>query len=155
MEELFRFKDTLNGAEGRAYATIDGNVELLAYLKKIDAKVEKEKSDGKTLGRRMTQHKAKGSKGSGTMTIYYITSVFRKMMSEYIKTGKDTYFDIQVVNEDPTSSVGKQTVVLKNVNIDSVTVAKIDIDSDALDEEIAFTFDDFTLLDEFGKPVLD
>ena len=41
------------------------------------------------------------------------------MMLEYIKTGRDTYFDIQVINEDPTSSVGKQTVVLKKVNIDS------------------------------------
>lgn len=148
------FKDTINGAEGRAYATIDGNVELMFYLKKLEAKIEKKKTEGKTLGNRATQHKANGWNGTGSMTIYYITSVFRKMLLEYIRTGKDTYFDIQVVNEDPTSNVGKQTTVIKKVNIDASVLAKLDVDSEAMEEEVAFTFEDFDILDEFGKPIL-
>lgn len=149
------FKDTINGSEGSAYITIDGNVELAFYIKKLDAKIEKKKSEGKTLGNRATQHKPNGWNGTGTMTIYYITSVFRKMMLDYIRTGKDTYFTIQVVNDDPTSGVGKQTAILRKVNIDSVEFTKLDLDSDALDEEIPFTFEDCDLLDEFGKPILE
>ncbi|GAA4865011.1 phage tail tube protein [Paenibacillus vulneris] len=151
---FLRASDTISGQEGRAYATINGQVEEMFYIKKLEGKVEKEKSEVKTLGRRGTQHKAKGWKGSGSMTIYYITSVFREMMLDYIKQGKDTYFDVQVINEDPSSSVGKQTVVLKGVNLDSVIMALLDTGSDALEEEVSFTFDDVDILDQFGKPVL-
>jgi len=142
-------KDTINGGEGTAYATINGSIEELAYLKKIEAKVDKDKEDIKVLGRRTTGSKTRGLKGTGTMTIYYITSIFRKLMSDYIKTGKDTYFDIQVTNQDPSSSTGKQTTVLKNCNIDSVIIAKLDIEATAMDEEVSFTFDDFEILDSF------
>ncbi len=149
------FKDTINGAEGRAYSTINGNIELMFYLKKFEAKIEKKKTEGKTMGNRATQHKANGWNGTGSLTIYYITSVFRKMLLEYIKTGKDTYFDIQLVNEDPTSSVGKQTTVVKKVNIDSSVLAKLDLDAEAMDEEVSFTFEDFDILDEFGNPIVE
>lgn len=157
MPELgtLNFKDTINGSEGRAYTTINGNVELAFYIKKLTAKIDKKKSEGKTIGNRATQHKANGWNGTGSLTMYYVTTAFRKMMLEYIRTGKDTYFDVQVVNDDPTSSIGKQTVVIKKVNIDSVELAKLDLDSDALDEEVPFTFEDSEILDEFGKPILE
>ncbi|WP_282938990.1 phage tail tube protein [Paenibacillus sp. RC67] len=151
---FLKANDTISGQEGRAYATINGQVEEMFYIKKLEGKVEKEKSEVKTLGRRGTQHKAKGWKGSGSMTIYYVTSVFREMMLDYIKKGKDTYFDVQVINEDPSSSVGKQTVVLKGVNLDSVIMALLDTGSDALEEEVSFTFDDVDILDPFGKPIM-
>ncbi|MBS4172124.1 phage tail tube protein [Bacillus sp. FJAT-49736] len=146
--------DTISGQEGRAYATINGQVEEMFYVKKLEAKVEKNKTEVKTLGKRGIQNKTSGWKGSGNMTIYYVTSRFREIMLEYIKNGKDTYFDIQIVNEDPTSTIGKQTVVLKNVNLDSVIIAKIDTDSESMDEDTDFTFDDVDLLDSFTQPTL-
>lgn len=142
-------KDVINGGEGTAFATINGNIENLAYVKKVEAKVEKNKEDVVVLGRRGTGSKAKGWKGSGTLTIYYVTSIFRQLMNTYNKTGKDTYFDIQVTNEDDGSATGKQTVVLKNCNIDSVILTKMDIEATALDEEVSFTFDDFEILNSF------
>ncbi|KNY26323.1 phage tail tube protein [Pseudobacteroides cellulosolvens] len=144
-------KDVINGGEGTAFATINGNIEELAYVKKVEAKIEKNKEEVKTLGKRGTGSKSRGWKGTGTMTIYYITSIFRNLMSEYNRTGKDTYFDIQVTNEDPASATGKQTTVLKNCNIDGVILAKLDVDATALDEEISFTFDDFEVLDSFSN----
>jgi hypothetical protein len=146
--------DTISGQEGRAYATINGQVEEMFYIKTLEATIEKEKSEIKTIGRRGTQHKTTGWSGSGSMTIYYVTSLFRQLMLDYIRTGKDTYFDITVVNEDPASTIGKQTVVLKGANLDSTIMAKLDIDSDAMDEDIDFTFDDIDILDKFGNPVL-
>ncbi|MBJ6360874.1 phage tail tube protein [Paenibacillus sp. GCM10012307] len=145
-------RDSISGQEGRAYAKVDGVVEELFYIKTLEATVEKEKAEIKTLGRRGTQHKAVGWSGSGSMTIYYVTSYFRKMMYTYIKTGKDVYFEISVTNEDPTSTIGAQTVVLKGCNLDSVIVAKLDTESDALDEEVSFTFDDLEIPEQFKAP---
>lgn len=151
---FFKANDAISGQEGRAYATINGNVEEMFYVKTLEGKVEKQKSEMRALGRRGTQHKATGWSGSGSMTIYYATTLFRQMMLDYIKTGKDTYFDIQIVNEDPGSSIGRQTVVLKNVNLNSVILAKVDTENEFLDEEIDFTFEDIDILDSFSAPVL-
>ncbi|XID92482.1 phage tail tube protein [Paenibacillaceae bacterium WGS1546] len=145
--------DTISGQEGRAYATINGQVEEMFYIKSLEAKVEKEKAEVKTLGRRGTQHKSIGWSGSGSMTIYYVTSVFRQLMLDYMKSGRDTYFSVVVVNEDPASSIGKQTVTLKRVNLNSVVMAKLDAESEGLDEEIEFTFEDVDIQDSFARPV--
>lgn len=151
---FLRAGDTISGQEGRAYATINGQVEEMFYIKTLEATVEKQKTEVKTLGRRGTQHKANGWTGTGSMTVYYVTTLFRQLMLDYIKNGKDTYFDIQIVNEDPTSSIGRQTVVLKNVNLDSVIMAKVDTESEVLEEDTDFTFDDVDILDSFTTPVL-
>lgn len=82
-----------------------------------------------------------------------MTTEYRKMALKYAKTGVDTNFQMTITNEDPTSSIGAQTIVLYNVNIDSTDLAKLDVDAEVLDEEVAFTFDDFDILDEFGRPV--
>lgn len=142
--------DVISGKEGRAYAVINGNVEELFYAKNIEARVEKTKSEVKALGRRATQHKTTGWSGSGTLTLYYVTSLFRRLMLEYARTGKDFYFTLQVINEDPSSATGRQTTVLKECNIDSVVLAKLDVDADELDEEVPFTFSDFDLPDQFN-----
>lgn len=154
MQPFLHAKDTISGQEARAYSTINNRVEDMFYAKKVEAKAKKTKKSIKTLGKRGNQNKATGWEGTGTMTIYYVTSAYRKMMLEYIKTGKDTYFDLQIVNEDPTSSIGKQTIVLRGVNLDEVTMAAIDVDSEVLEEEISFTYEDVDILDEFGNPIL-
>ncbi|MEM5816899.1 MAG: phage tail tube protein, partial [Desulfitobacterium hafniense] len=116
--------------------------------------IEKNKADVPILGRTNVGKKAAGWTGSGTLTIYYITSLFRQLMIDYVKTGRDFYFDLQIVNEDPASGVGKQTIVLKGCNLDSVTAASFDITSDdPLEEEMPFTFEDIDMLDQFSRPV--
>ena len=151
---FMKLSDAINAAEGRAYTIIGGTREEMFYLRNIEAKAEKDKAEGKTLGRRGTQHKANGWKGSGSANLYYVTTQFRKMMLKYIKKGVDTYFDVQIVNEDPSSSIGAQTIVLRDVNLDSVIMAKLDVDAEFLDEDVDFTFEDVDILDSFGKPAL-
>ena len=129
-------------------------VEDLFMIKNLEATAEIEKTDVNTLGKRGAQHKPNGWSGSGSMTVYYVTSMFRKMAVHYIKTGKPVYFDITVMNDDPGSSIGLQTVVLKNCSIDSSIVAKLDVESEVLDEDLDFTFDDVDILDSFEAPEL-
>ncbi|WGU94616.1 phage tail tube protein [Paenibacillus dendritiformis] len=148
---LLQAKDTISGRDGRAFAQIDGKNEEMFYVKTLEAKIEKQKAEVKVLGSRSVQHKAAGWTGTGSMTIYYMTPLFRNMMLDYIKNGKDTNFIIQIINEDPMSSIGTQTVCLKNVNLNSVVMAKLDTESDVLEEEVEFTFDDVDILNEFNS----
>lgn len=144
--------DTISGKEGRAYAKIDGNNEELFMAKTIEANVEKNKSEIKAIGKRMTGHKTTGANGSGSMTLYYMTPLFRAMIKQWKETGVDVYFDMVVENDDQESSAGKQSTLLIGCNLDSVVLAKLDGDSDdALDEDVDFTFEDFDILTPFTK----
>lgn len=148
---FMRAEDAISGKMGKAFATINGNVEEMLYLKNIEANAEKKKVPVPVLGKTGDQHKAGGWSGSGSANIYYATSKFREMMLEYIKTGKDTYFDILIENDDPTSSLGKQTTILKGVNLDSVIMAKLDIEAETLDEDVSFTYNDIDMPNTFNK----
>ncbi len=144
--------DTISGKEGRAYAKINGNNEELFMAKTIEANVEKNKSEIKAIGKRMTGHKTTGANGAGSMTLYYMTPLFRAMIKQWKETGVDVYFDMVVENDDQESSAGKQTTLLIGCNLDSVVLAKLDGDSDdALDEDVDFTFEDFDILTPFAK----
>lgn len=144
--------DTISGKEGRAYAKIDGNNEDLFMAKTIEATVEKAKSEVKAIGKRMTGHKTTGGNGTGSMTLYYLTPLFRQLVKRWKETGVDIYFDMVIENEDPSSVAGKQSILLIGCNLDSVVLAKLDGDSDdPLDEDIDFTFEDFDILTPFNQ----
>lgn len=146
--------DIISGSEATAYLTINKENELMFYATSLTATATKEKISLKTLGKRATQYKTNGWKGSGKMTIYYATSRFRQLMCDYIANGIETPFSIMVTNEDPTSSLGKEEVVLKNVTLNSVIMASFDVSADVLSEEISFTFDEIELLSSFSSPDL-
>lgn len=144
--------DTISGKEGRAYAKIDGNNEDLFFAKTIESTVEKSKSEVKAIGRRMTGHKTTGGNGTGSMTLYYMTPLFRQMIKQWKETGQDIYFDMVIENDDQESSAGKQSVLLIDCNLDSVVLGKLDGDSDdPLDEDVDFTFEDFDILTPFTQ----
>lgn len=141
------------GAEAIAYIEIDGKVEEFFYAKSIEANAELNKAEVKVMGKRGTQNKATGWTGSGSMTIYYVTTIFRQMLLKYAKEGILPSFKLVVTNEDKGTSIGKQTVVLYDCVIDSANLVKLDVEADALDEDMDFTFSDFDILDSFGAPV--
>nr|DAH18291.1 MAG TPA: tail tube protein [Caudoviricetes sp.] len=144
--------DTISGKEGRAYAKINGNNEDLFMAKNIESTVEKAKSEIKAIGKRMTGHKTTGGNGTGSMTLYYLTPLFRDMIKQWKETGVDVYFDMVVENDDPESSAGKQSILLIGCNLDSTVLAKLDGDSDdPLDEDVDFTFEDFDILTPFTQ----
>lgn len=120
--------------------------------KNIESTVEKAKSEVKAIGKRMTGHKTTGGNGTGSMTLYYLTPLFRDMIKQWKETGVDVYFDMVVENDDPESSAGKQSVLLIGCNLDSTVLAKLDGDSDdPLDEDVDFTFEDFDILTPFTQ----
>ncbi|BDE77307.1 hypothetical protein CE91St50_02510 [Clostridioides difficile] len=142
-------KDAISASLAECFVTIEGKRYHLMQCIKVEAKFEKTKSEIPILGRTGKGNKTTGWKGTGSATIHYNTSIFRKLMLRYKETGEDVYFDMQITNEDPTSSVGRQTIILKECNMDGGILATFDADSEYLEEDIDFTFDDFEMPEEF------
>lgn len=146
---ILQAEDAVNGREGIATAEINGEIVEIMELANLTATVEKNKTEFKAIGQRNTQSKTTGWKGTGSANVRYVSSRWAKMVQEYAKTGKDTYFTIVVTNEDQGSATGRQVIQILGCNIDSVDIAKLDIDADILDQDIDFTFNDFNILEEF------
>lgn len=144
-------KDTISAALAECFITIGKRRYNFMQAISLEATFEKTKTEVPILGKTGKGNKSTGWKGSGSATFHYNTSIFRQMMLDYKNNGQDIYFDIQITNEDPTSSVGRQTIVLIDCNINGGTLAKFDADSEYLDEDMDFTFEDFTMPESFAN----
>ena len=149
MAETMLARNAIAGAQGRAFVTIDGERYLFASLISLNATLEKTKTLVPIMGQASKGNKANGAEGTGEATFHYNTSVFRQLMHRYTTTGEDFYFDIQVTNEDKTSTVGRQTTILKGCNLDGITVAMLDADADYLEDTVNFTFESWELPELF------
>lgn len=152
MSNTMRAQDAINGKLGRCFVTIDGERKEFLQLIKVEARVEKVKTEVPILGQPLKGNKTIGLKGSGSATIHYGYTEFKKLISKFANEGKDLYFDMQIENEDPTSDLGRQVVILRDCNFDSATIASINTDEDdILKDEIDFTFESFKFAEHFKQ----
>lgn len=142
-------KDAISGKEGMLWVTVDGQVKECAEVRNITVTMDKNKAEFRALGERGTQHKATGYSGTGSLTVYAVTSFWNKMLIDYANTGKDVYFNLVMKNEDPNSAIGAQRIQVNNVNLDGGDLAKLDVDADFLDQSFNFTWTGIKLLKEF------
>ena len=103
-------KDTVNGAEGKVFVTYNGQQIEVAGMKNITTNAEIQGSDMRVIGTRTIQNKANGAKLTGTGNIYYGTPLWTDMVLQYINTGNMPQFDLQITNNDPSTSIGSQTM---------------------------------------------
>ena len=144
-------KDSLSAKLAECYVTISGRRYNFMQAINLEANFKKNKVTVPILGKTGQGNKATSWSGSGSATFHYNTSIFRQMMADYKDSGEDVYFEIQVTNEDPTSSAGRQTVVFMDCNIDGGILAKFDADGEYLDEDMDFTFEDFEMPEKFSE----
>mgnify|MGYP003302267105 CR=1 FL=1 len=144
-----RAKDAVSAKLAECFATIGNNRYNFMQAINFEAKFEKTKAEVPILGKTGSGNKSTGWKGTGKATFHYNTSIFREMMLKFKETGEDIYFEIQVTNEDPSSAAGRQTLVFVDCNIDGGILAKFDADSEYLDEDMDFTFEDFKMPETF------
>ena len=143
-------KDTITAALAECFVTINGTRYNFMQAINLEASVEKTKTEVPILGKTGKGNKSTGWHGTGSATFHYNTSIFRELLLKFKETGEDMYFDIQITNYDPTSAVGRQTTILKGVNVDCGLVAKFDADGEYLDEDIDFTFEDWEMPEKFN-----
>ena len=142
-------KDTVFAALAECFVTIGTRRYNFMQAINLEANFEKKKTEVPILGKPGRGNKSTGWAGTGSATFHYNTSIFRRLMQRYKDTGEDVYFDIQITNEDPTSRVGRRTVILIDCNIDGGILAKFDADGEYLDEDMDFTFGDFKMPEIF------
>lgn len=147
-----RLSDTIAADEGIAYITINGQNRELFELQSIRAQIDLIVQERRMFGHKMTQHKVVGATGTGSATLYFMNSEHLNNAIQYIKTGKIAPIKVQIKNEDPQSTVGKQEVVLMNVIFATVPAAAVEESDDPLTFDTDFTFDDIENLESFQLP---
>lgn len=144
-------RDTLNGKLGQAFVTIDGQSQELFRAKKINVATNIQSTDVPVVGTTRIQEKATGVKQTGTMTIYYGTPLLTQMAVNYAQTGVVTYFDLQVTNNDPTATVGTQTIVYYGCKLTGELLTSIiDVDVEMLEQECTFSYTTQAILSSFN-----
>lgn len=141
--------DSVAGSLASCFVTINGERLNMMQMIDFEAKAKLEKSKVPILGKPGKGNKIVGWSGEWKGTMHYNSSVFRKVMIQYTKTGIIPPMEIQVTNEDKTSSVGRQTVILKDCLLDEALMSKFDADGEYLDEELSGTFDAVEMPEEF------
>lgn len=147
---VMKAKDTVSAALAECFITIEGNRYNFMQMIDFEGKFDKTKTKVPILGKPGKGNKATGWEGTFSGTMHYNQSIMRELMVRYKNTGEDVYFEIQITNEDPTSSAGRQTITFIDCNIDGGILAKFDADGEYLDEEIEGTFEDFEMPETFN-----
>lgn len=150
MGNLMNANDAVYGSLAECYVTLDGNRYNLMQLYEFESAYEVNIVEVPILGRVTKGQKPAGGKGTWSGTAHYNQSIFRKWILKYKNTGELVPFDIQVTNEDPSSSAGRQTIVLRGCLLDKVMLAKYSAGDEILDEEVSGTFDDWDMPESFS-----
>jgi len=140
----------INGNEGTLQVTIAGRVEELAQVREFEAEITYIKEEIRSLSQRMIAHKIIGQSGAGSVTIYYNSHTFRRVATEYKRTGVFPEMSLVPSNRDPQASaqIGGQSVALRRVKPDGVILAMLG-ESEVLEEDFSFTFEEYDFLTTF------
>lgn len=144
-------RDTIAAKLAECFLTIGNRRYNFMQMIDMEAKVDKTKTKVPRLGAVMVGHKSVGMEGTFSGTAHYNQSVLRRALADYKDTGEDVYFEIQIINDDPTSDAGRQEIILYDCNTDGGVLAKFDADGEYLDEEIEGTFENFSMPTEFAE----
>lgn len=151
MAQTMLAKNAPSAKMAECYITIDGNRYNFMSAINVEVNFEKNKTEIPILGRMNRGHKGVGSSITGSGEFHKNTSVWNEIAYKFQETGEDLYFDMQITNEDKTTEIGRQTIILYGCNFDSVTLAAFDADSDdVLTESLDFTAERFEMPEKYA-----
>lgn len=146
-------RDTVNGASGKIFMTVDGRQIEIACMRNITTNAEIQSSDMRVIGTKKIQDKQNGAKLTGTGNIYYGTNIFTDMVLAYINQGITQEFDIQITNDDPATSIGSQTMVYYGCHLTGTIPLSILNDEEAmLNYDFNFAWTRVARLQAFNDP---
>lgn len=149
---VLRVQDINNGALGEVNFTFsDGTKMNGAHTVSLSTELSYDKNEIPVLGIVNKGHKKLSTNGTGSGTFYDVDSTFRRYAQLYQNEMKDEYFDMQVVQYDPTSASGRQAITYHDCNIDNIVLSQLDINSTELTVDMAFTFESYTIDSEYDQ----
>ena len=151
MAQTMAARNAPSSKMAECYVTIEGNRYNFMSAINVEVNFEKEKTEIPILGRMNRGHKSTSSNITGSGEFHKNTSIWNEIAYKFQETGEDLYFEMQITNEDPTTEIGRQTIVLYGCNFDSVTLAAFDADSDdVLTESLDFTAERFEMPEKYA-----
>lgn len=145
--------DTVNGAEGQIFITVNGRNTEVAGMRNITTTASIQSEDMRVIGTRKTQEKHSGVKLTGTGNIYYGSPIFLDMVLEYINTGVMPEFDIQIINNDPATSIGTQNMAYFGCKLTGdIPLSILNDEETMLNFDFNFTVGDVSKLESFSEP---
>ncbi|MCI8371267.1 MAG: phage tail tube protein [Lachnospiraceae bacterium] len=147
---IMNSNDAVYGGLAECFITINGRRYNFMSMTEFESKWEVNITDVPVLGKVGMGHKAAGGKGTWSGTAHYNQSYFREIADNYQKTGEMPYFEIQVSNEEPSSVIGRQTIVHRGCLCDNFTLAKFKAGEELLDEELSGTFESWDMPEKFN-----
>jgi hypothetical protein len=147
---IMNAKDAVYGSLASCFVTINGRRMNFMNLTEFESQWEINITDVPILGKVGMGHKAAGGKGTWSGTAHYNQSQIRAVADTYQKTGVIPYFEIQVTNEDPTSAVGRQTIIHRDCLFDTVILAKFQAGEEILEEDLSGTFESWDIPEKFN-----
>lgn len=150
MAQTMQARNAPSSKLAECFITIDGKRYNFMSAINVEVNFEKNKVEIPILGRTNRGNKSVGSKITGSGEFHKNTSIWNEIAYKFQETGEDLYFDMQITNEDPTTEIGRQTIILFDCNFDSVTLAAFDADSDdVLTESLDFTAERFEMPEKY------
>ena len=144
-------KDTVNGAEGKVFVTINNQNIEVACMRNITTNAEIQSNDMRVIGTRTIQNKNNGAKLTGTGNIG--TNLWTDMVLQYIQTGVMPEFDLQITNNDPTTSIGSQVMAYYGCTLTGTIPLSILNDEEAmLNYDFNFAYTRVARLQAFTDP---
>ena len=152
MAQTMHARNAVSAKMAECYVTIDGNRYNFMSAINVEVNFEKNKAEIPILGRMNRGHKSTSSSITGSAEFHLNTSIWRELAYRFQESGEDVYFDMQITNDDATATdVGRQTIILYDCNLDGITLAAFDADSDdTLTESIDFTAERFEMPEKFA-----
>lgn len=147
---IMNAKDAVYGSLASCFIKLNGRRFNFMNLTEFESKWKVNISDVAILGKVGKGHKAAGGVGTWSGKAHYNQSHIRAVADEYQKTGVMPYFEIQVTNEDPTSAVGRQTIIHNDCLFDTVVLAKFKAGEEILEEDLSGTFETWDIPEKFN-----
>ena len=141
--------DAVYGGLAECYLTIGTRRYNFMSITEFESKWDVNIKDVPVLGKVGMGHKPAGGKGTWKGKAHYNQSYMRIIADEYQETGTMPYFEMQVSNEDPTSTVGRQTIVHRGCLCDSFILAKFKAGEEILEEDLSGTFESWDMPEKF------
>lgn len=146
-------RDTVNGAEGSIVITQNGQNIVVANMKNIKPTAGIQSEDMRVIGTRTIQNKNNGVKLTGTGNVYYGTDLFRDMVLQYINTGVMPQFDIQITNNDPTTTIGSEITAYYGCTLTGdIPLSILDTEESMLNYDFNFAYTRVARLQSFTAP---
>lgn len=146
-------RDTVDGAEGRVYVTQNGRSVEVAGMNNIQANAEIQSNEMKVIGTRTIQSKSSGAKLTGKGNIYYGTNLFTDMVLQYINTGVMPEFDIQITNNDKSTTLGSQVMAFYGCTLTgTIPLAILDDEEKMMKYDFEFAYTRVARLEAFKDP---